>query len=207
MRMNTDRRRFSAEARLGPDDGGPGDDDLLCAAGAGDRAAFKMLMDRHVRPMLALATRVTRSADDADEIVQEAFLKVWVMAPKWQPDGDARFGTWLYRVVLNACLDRGRRAPFAPLDDAGDPADSRPGGLESAMESQRNTVLAQALADMPSRQGQALTLYYFSELSGPQAARVLDLSLSALEALLVRGKRNLKAMLAKRGITSLGDLT
>ncbi len=183
------------------------DDDLLRAVAGGDRGAFARLMERHARSMLALATRVTRNPDDADEIVQEAFLKVWVTAPKWQANGDAKFATWLYRVVLNACLDRGRRAPFSPLEDAGDPPDPSPAGLDRAMAAQRDSILSAAMADMPTRQREALTLYYYSDLSAPQAAEILDLSVSALEALLVRGKRSLKAMLQRQGIGGIGDLT
>ena len=164
-------------------------------------------MARHARPMLAMATRITQSPDDADEVVQDSFLKVWTMASRWQPDRDAKFSTWLYRVVLNASLDRRRRMRFAPIEAAGDPADSRPGGLDQAIDRQRDRILGEALAEMPARQRAALSLYYYSELSAPQAARVLDLSVSALEALLVRGKRGLRAALARRGITGLGDVS
>lgn len=206
--LGSTKAKRSAQGRQEPSgDGHSGDDGLLRAIAGGDRGAFARLMERHARSMLALATRVTRNCDDADEIVQEAFLKVWVMAPNWRADGEARFATWLYRVVLNACLDRGRRAPFSPLEDAGDPADPGPAGLELAMATQRDSVLAAAMADIPTRQREALTLYYFSDLSAPQAAEILDLSVSALEALLVRGKRSLKAMLQRQGIGGIGDLT
>ncbi|OAN52285.1 RNA polymerase subunit sigma [Paramagnetospirillum marisnigri] len=182
------------------------DDKLLQAVARGDRTAFRQLMDRHARPMLALATRITGNPDDADEIVQDAFMKTWSLAAKWRADGPASFGTWLYRVVLNACLDRKRRAPFSPLEDAGDPADPGIAGVDYAMGRQREAVLAAAMADIPSRQRQALALYYFSDLSAPEAARVLDLSVSALEALLVRGRRALRDLLQRRGITGSGDL-
>ena len=182
------------------------DDTLLQAVAQGDRLAFHQLMDRHARPMLALATRITGNPDDADEIVQDAFLKSWTLAAKWRVDGPASYGTWLYRVVLNACLDRKRRAPFSPLEDAGDPADPGTAGVDFVMERQRESVLAMAMADIPPRQSQALALYYFSDLSAPEAARVLDLSVSALEALLVRGRRALRDLLQRRGITGSGDL-
>lgn len=206
--IGSDKAKRLAQGRHGPSgDQRSDDDDLLRAIASGNRHAFARLMERHARPMLALATRVTRSVDDADEIVQETFLKVWIMAPKWQADGEAKFATWLYRVVLNACLDRGRRVPFSPLEDAGDPPDPKPAGLDMAMAAQRDSILSTAMADMPPRQREALTLYYFSDLSAPQAAEILDLSVSALEALLVRGKRSLKAMLQRQGISGIGDLT
>ncbi len=99
--------------------GEPGDDDLLRRVAAGDRWALQRLMDRHGRAMLALAERTTGNAADADELVQETFLKVWTMAPRWRADGGALFSTWLYRVVLNASLDLRRRRPLHALEEAG----------------------------------------------------------------------------------------
>jgi RNA polymerase sigma-70 factor (ECF subfamily) len=178
---------------------------LQCIA-QGDQQAFRLLMQRHGKPMLALAQRVTGSNEDADEIVQECFLKVWRLAERWQVDGAASFSTWFYRVVLNACLDRRRRAPMAPLDEAGEPADPAPLGLESALLRQRREVILAALDELPRRQKQAVWLCYFGEVSGPEAAKTLEMSLSALEALLVRGRRGLKKALTKHGIMSIGDI-
>ena len=183
------------------------DDVLLRAIAAGDADAFRRLMERHARPMLALATRITGNPSDGDEVVQDSFLKAWRLAERWQPDGDAAFSTWLYRVVMNASLDRRRRPAFSPVEEAGDPADTAPAGLDVAMANQRDTVVADAMGEMPARQREALTLYYYSDLSAPEAARALDMSVSALEALLVRGKRKLREVLLRRGITGLGDLT
>jgi len=187
--------------------GAPGDDELLRAIAQGDRRSFQRLMERHVRAMLALSTRVVRNPDDADEIVQEAFLKVWTLAPRWRPDREAKFSTWLYRVVLNASLDRLRRVRFVPVEEAGDPADPSPGGEDRAVERQRERLVSEAMAEMPARQREALSLYYFSDLTAPEAARVLDLSLTAMEALLVRGKRSLRGALARLGIRGIGDVT
>ncbi|MBI3445045.1 MAG: RNA polymerase sigma factor [Magnetospirillum sp.] len=189
------------------DDAAASDDHLLRAVADGNRRAFQRLMERHVRAMLALSTRVVRNADDADEIVQEAFLKVWTLAPRWQSDREAKFSTWLYRVVLNASLDRLRRVRFLPVEEAGDPADPGPGGLDQAMSRQRERLVSAAMSEMPARQRQALSLYYFSDLSAPEAAKVLSLSITAMEALLLRGKRNLKGALARLGIRGIGDVT
>jgi len=168
--------------------------------------AFRRLMERHAKPMLALAQRLTGSAEDADEVVQEAFLKVWRLAGRWEVGGAAAFSTWFYRVVFNACLDRRRRAPMAPLEDAGEPVDPAPIGFETAQVKQRRLAIVSALDELPERQRKAVWLYYFGEVSGPQAAETLDMSLSALEALLVRGRRSLKKALIKRGIVSIGDI-
>lgn len=184
----------------------PDDDDLLGKIAEGDRLAFRILMERHTPGMLALAERTTGSAADADDMVQEAFLKVWNMAPDWRADGPAQFSTWLYRVVLNSGLDRRRRKPLLPLEDAGELVDGGPGGLHSSMARQRRDMVMDAMAELPDRQRSALSLYYFGEVHAPEAARILGLSLSAVEALIVRGKRALRKSLARRGVTGLGDV-
>jgi RNA polymerase sigma-70 factor (ECF subfamily) len=189
-----------------PAAGAAADDDLLQAIAKGDQLAFRRLMERHAKPMLALAHRLTGSAEDADEVVQEAFLKVWRLAERWEVNGAAAFSTWFYRVVFNACLDRRRRAPMAPLEDAGTPIDPAPIGSETAQDKQRRQAIVAALEELPERQKKAVWLYYFGEVSGPQAAETLGMSLSALEALLVRGRRSLKKALIKRGIVSIGDI-
>jgi RNA polymerase sigma-70 factor (ECF subfamily) len=184
----------------------PSDDDLLGAVGAGDRQAFAVLMGRHTRAMLSLSQRITGNAIEADDIVQEAFMKVWLHAPHWQPDGAARFSTWLYRVVLNASIDRRRRPAFTAVDTLDEPVDTAPDGLQQAVRRQRAGLIRVALKDLPARQREALALHYFTGLSGPEAARVLEVSVASVEALLVRGKRALLAALRRRGVGQLGDL-
>ncbi|MEO5335452.1 MAG: RNA polymerase sigma factor [Magnetospirillum sp. WYHS-4] len=182
------------------------DDALLTAIAAGDRGAFRRLMERHARPALALAQRISGNAQDADDVVQEAFLKVWAVAAGWRSGGEARFSTWLYRVVVNLCIDRRRRRPLAPLDEAGDPADPAPDGADTAAAGQRRRLLLEAMAQLPSRQRTALALYYFAEVDGPESAYHLGLTVSALEALLVRARRGLRGYLLRRGLKNFGDL-
>ena len=182
------------------------DDDLLSAIAGGDRDAFGCLMERHAAPMLALAERVSGSSADADEIMQDVFLKVWTLAPEWRSDGPAKFSTWLYRVVLNAAIDRSRRRRELPLDVAADAEDSAPSSLVRSIDRQRRDLVLAAMRALPDRQRAALSLYYFSELKAALAAQVLGVSLSAMEALLVRAKRALKTELKRRGIADWGDL-
>jgi RNA polymerase sigma-70 factor (ECF subfamily) len=182
------------------------DNNLLERIAVGDRRAFRCLMVRHGKSMLALAQRITGNPDDADEIVQEAFLKVWLGASRWRSDGGAKFSSWFYRVVMNASLDRCRRKPMASLDDVDDPCDNSPGGFDNVSSNQRHTVLVDALGTMPVRQKEAMSLFYFAEMSAPTAAKMLNVSVSAFEALLIRGKQSLRTALLRRGIRSLGDL-
>lgn len=164
-------------------------------------------MERHTRPLLALATRIIGNRADAEEVVQETFLKVWVMAPRWRSDVAARFSTWVYRVVLNGSLDVRRRRPLSPLEEAEHRVDEQADGLDRAVARERESMVREALAELPHRQRAALSLHYFGEISAPEAAGVLGLTGSAMEALLVRGKRRLKIELTRRGVTGLGDVT
>lgn len=188
-------------------DGRDEDDDLLKAIAAGDRDSFRRLMGKHVRPVTLLAQRITGNAQDADDVVQETFLRVWRLAGDWRPDGTARFSSWLYRVAYNLCIDKRRAKPMSPLDDALECPDPGPGGLELSMEAQRKAVLAQAVGKLPARQREALALCYYAEISGPEAARSLGISLPALEALLVRARRALRDNLLRRGLKNFGDLS
>ena len=184
----------------------PDDNDLLQEVAAGARYALQRLMTRYVRQMLSLAERMTGNAADADDIVQEAFLKVWKMAPEWRIDGEARFSTWLYRVVLNSCLDRRRRGFSPSLEEVAEPADAKPGGYEAALAHQRRDIIVDAMMKLPERQRAVLSLHYFSELSASEIAQVLGVTRSTVESLLVRGKRALRRTLTRAGITGIRDV-
>lgn len=183
------------------------DDLLLQGIANGEEHAFRRLMERHTRPLLALAMRIIGNRADAEEVLQETFLKVWATASRWRADGTAQFSTWVYRVVLNGSLDVRRRRPLGPLEEAEHRADEQADGLDQAVAREREVVVRESMAELPLRQRAALSLHYFGEISAPEAARVLGLTGSAMEALLVRGKRRLKIELTRRGVTGLGDVT
>ena len=161
---------------------------------AGDRAAFRALAERHLGSVIALAGHVLGNRSDAEDVAQEAMLRVWINAPRWKPV--AKFRTWLTRIVINLCLDRRRRAAALPLEAAGDPIDPAPGAearLETADSERR---LAAAISQLPERQRAALALTYREGLSNAETADILDTSVSAVETLLSRAKTTLRRMLA-----------
>jgi len=175
------------------------DDDLMRLAGCGDRTAFARLVGRHLSRAGAVAARITGNRSDAEEIVQEVFLRAWLKAPAWQAQGEraggARFTTWFYRVLVNLCIDRRRRPVNAPLEAAGEVADHRPGGFEDLATAQTSRLVGSAVADLPERQRTALTLCHFEEMSNIEAAEILGVSVGALESLLVRARRTLREKL------------
>lgn len=184
---------------------GPSDDSLLLAVAVGDRRAFRRLMERHAPSVVAMAQRITGNAQDGDDVAQEAFLKVWIVAGDWRTDGAARFSSWLYKVVVNLCLDRLRRRRFSPLEDAGEQVDPSPDGADAVSARQTHAVIVCAMKDLPARQRDVLALYYFGELNARTVAEVLGLSLSAVESLLLRARRAMKAALERQGIKNTGD--
>jgi RNA polymerase sigma-70 factor, ECF subfamily len=184
------------------------DDALMARAGRGDKTAFAVLVRRHLARATAIAQRILGNRSDAEEVVQEAFLRCWQKAPDWQPAESpgsaakagerAQFATWLYRVLTNLCLDRRRRPQPVELEAAGEIADTRDDGFAQTERSEVGKRVAEAMARLPDRQRAALALCYYEDLGNIEAAAALDISIGALESLLVRGRRALR--------DSLGDL-
>lgn len=172
---------------------GPADHELMARVARGDSQAFRLLSRRHARAALALARRIVANDAVAEELVQEAFLRVWVNAPRWQPQ--AAFLTWLYRIVINLCLNETRRPAALPLGAAGDPPDPAPPADAELATRERAGLLAAAIAALPARQRAAIVLTYHHGLSNAEAAAALDTSVSGIETLLVRAKRTLRAAL------------
>src|ERR1041385_1291098 len=102
----------------------PSDADLMARAATGDERAFRTLAERHAGAALRLARRILGNETAAEDIVQDALLRVWVNAPRWRPE--AAFRTWLYRIVVNLCLNAKRRAPDLPLEAAAPVAEPAP---------------------------------------------------------------------------------
>lgn len=177
----------------------------MCAVAEADQKAFGILMGRHVPKMVALARRITLNAHDADEVVQEAFLRVWTNAPRWDIHGPAQFRTWLRRIVTNLAIDRNRRPKPLPLEVAGDPPDPAKNAEAGLERDDMDRQVRRALESLPPRQRAAVALYYFEELTAAEAANILGLSLGATEALLVRARKGLRNVLAVTMALKVGD--
>ena len=170
---------------------GPADHDLMARAAQGDGRAFRTLAERHAGPALRLARRILGNEAMAEDVVQDALLRVWINAPRWRPE--AAFRTWLYRIVVNLCLNAKRRAPDLPLDAAGQVADAAPSADEQLARDERDRRLASAIETLPPRQRAAVVLTYQEGLSNADVAEVLETSVSSVETLLVRARRTLRA--------------
>lgn len=171
------------------------DDALMVLYANGDAQAARALTYRHAPRVLALSRRLLRDMAEAEDVAQDAMLRLWKVAPEWR-QGEAKVSTWLYRVTSNLCIDRLRKKRGTHLDDIPEPADDKP-SVESLMQSHdRATALQTAMAQLPARQNLAVTLRHIEELSNPQIAQIMDISVDAVESLTARGKRTLAGLLS-----------
>lgn len=180
----------------------PSDEALMLRVGEGDGAACRLLVDRHLAPVLAFSRRLLGNQADAEDVAQEVFLRVWAKARDWTP-GAARLSTWLHQVALNLCRDRlRRRRPSTPLEEAPETADPAPGAVDRIQADQVGQRVNRALDGLPARQREAIVLCHYQGLSNIEAAGLLGISVEALESLLSRGRRALRKALAAEA----GDL-
>jgi RNA polymerase sigma-70 factor (ECF subfamily) len=169
------------------------DEALMARIAGGDRVAFDALARRHAGAIVNLAAHILSNRAEADDVVQDALLRVWTNAPRWKPV--AQFRTWLTRIVVNLCLDRKRRPVWWPLETAGDVVDPKPDAAVEHEAADTERRIAAAIAKLPVRQRAAVALTYREGLSNAETADILDTSVSAVETLLSRAKASLRSAL------------
>ena len=171
------------------------DEDLVRRVGQGDPAAIQAMVARKLPRMLMLAQRMLGDATEAEDVAQEAMLRAWRQAPRWAP-GQAKFDTWLHRVGLNLCYDRLRRRREIATDAPPDRPDDGPAPDRGLLAMETGVRVEAALAKLPERQREAIVLCHYQELGNIEAARLMNVSVEALESLLSRGRRALRTALA-----------
>jgi RNA polymerase sigma factor (sigma-70 family) len=177
------------------------DAELLARVARADASAVRQFVARKLPRLLALAVRMLGDRMEAEDVAQETFVRIWKQAPHWR-EGEARVDTWLHRVAMNLCYDRlrvRREVPDDTLDET-QPDDAGQGPItpEAALEArQQGARVRQALAALPPRQREALVLTYYQALSNAEAAGLMGLTVDALESLLVRARRSLRAQLSE----------
>lgn len=174
---------------------------------SGEAAAMREAVDEFLPQIHATARRMLRNDADADEITQETFLRVWKNVGSWVPKG-ARLRTWIVRIAMNLCYDRLRKKGHGtslPLDDAPETMDDAPSAVETISVQDRSAQVEMAVSALPDRQRAAIQLVHFDEMSNIEAASIMDVSVDALESLLARGRRSLKAALLGQRDELLGD--
>lgn len=175
----------------------PSEAELLARFAAGEQAAARVLTARLVPRIHALARRMLDDPAEADDVTQEAMLRLWRIAPDWRDEG-AAVGTWLYRVAGNLCIDRLRRRRERPVAEPPEQPDPSAGVVTRIQDADRAHALRAALARLPERQRLAVVLRHLEERPNPEIAAILETSVEAVESLLARARRNLAAELVPR---------
>jgi len=180
--------------------------ELLARVAAGEEEAFRGLVDRHLTSVLAIARRMLRDDAEAEDVAQETMLRLWRNAAGLEL-GPHGVRPWLRRVASNLCIDRVRaRRNTLVVEEV--PEESEPAGQVRHMaERELGARVDAALQALPERQRLAITLFHYEGMSQVEVGEVLGVSDEAVESLLARARRSLKAALREewRGLMPEGE--
>ena len=171
------------------------DDTLIRRVCARDAVSFAFVVERHLGQLHRIAYRMIGDAGEAEDFAQEALLRLWRDAERWQP-GMSGIGAWLHWVVVNLCLDRLRKRRFSSDAAVPDRADATPLAPEVLDAERQRALFVAAIAALTDRQRAAIVLTYYEDLPNQKAAETMDMNLKAFESLLLRGRGALRAALA-----------
>ncbi|WP_159103438.1 sigma-70 family RNA polymerase sigma factor [Asaia prunellae] len=167
-------------------------------SGQGDQNAFSHIVSRHGKYVVRVAARIVGNVESAEEISQELFIKIWKNAESYI-SSRSKFSTWLYRILLNTCIDFVRKRKCEALPDAFDFIDEAENPEEQVSRKEWEAMLAVAVDRIPLQQREAIALVYGEEKTGTEAARLMGLSRKKVERLLTSGRSRLrKEMLGMR---------
>lgn len=175
------------------------DEHLIGLAANGDGQAFERIVHKYQQAVFNTIYRYTGSRDDVQDLAQEIFIKVWRNAAKFK--GKSKFSTWLYRIVVNHCINyrRRRRQDHISLDELSEKGRT-PASLQVRddwEERNRAKYVRQAVDELPDRQRMALVLSHFEGRSYKEIAEIMKISVSSVESLIFRARSNLRQKLAK----------
>ena len=172
----------------------PEDARWLSGLAAGDAATFRLVVARHLPLLLATARRILRDDAEAEDVAQEALIRLWKTARSLEL-GPGGLKPWLRRVASNLCIDRiraGRRVSvMEEVPEQIEPASQ----LHSIDERELTGRVDQAIKALPERQRLALTLFHYEGMSQIEVGATLGISDEAVESLLARARRAMKAAL------------
>lgn len=169
------------------------DAELMRRVSAGESAASREVVELYLDQIVAYAFKMLRDAAEAEDVAQEAYLRLWRNADRWRPE--APVVNWLHKVTYNLCIDRLRKKSTVNLENVSEPADVGPSPAKALHQTQIAEAVAAAIEDLPERQRFAIVLVHQQEMSNIETAAIMEISIDAVESLLARGRRGLKKAL------------
>ncbi|MEM5582352.1 RNA polymerase sigma factor [Roseibium sp. AS2] len=173
------------------------DEDLLELIRTSREDAFQVLVERHIDRGYAVAYRILQNGSDAEDVVQDAFLKVWTRREVWE-NGRAKFSTWLFRVVSNRCIDLLRKPRTETVAELPELVDSSSNQSRDLERREAGELLERAMMELPDQQRVALVFSYNENMSNGEIAEIMETTVSAVESLLKRGRQKLKQLLRRQ---------
>ena len=167
----------------------------MLAAAKGDLNAFEQIVLRHQQTAWAVAKRFLGDPTEAEDVAQDAFLKILAAAPRYRPS--AAFRTYLIRVVSRLCMDRARKMHPVYSDEPPELPASGPSASESALHAERDRAIRRALDALPHAQRMAVVLRYYEGLDYRAIAEAMDTTEKAVERLLARARVALRVPLSQ----------
>lgn len=170
------------------------DEELLDMIASQNVDAFSVLVHRHTDRFYKIAFRTLSNKQDAEDIVQDGFTKLWDR-PLWKQSKGAKFTTWFYRIILNLCYDQMRKNRTDATEDFDDFIAE---GLlidEKVFKKEQQRLIETAIQSLPQKQKTALNLSYYQGLKNKDAAQAMEINEKAFESLLYRARESLKTKL------------
>lgn len=169
------------------------DEKLMSRVTNGDQSAYAELVNRHMKPVFRLSYSLLRDTGKAEDITQDTFFTLWESADKWKPSGQLK--SWLFRIARNKSIDEIRRRKDHVDIDKTAIKDEQKSPYNHVIDHQLTSIINDHLKELPGRQREAITLVHFLECTNIEAAEAMEISIEALESLLSRGRKKLKALL------------
>lgn len=171
------------------------DEDLMSFVAQGDLNRFEEIVHRNQHSAWNIAFKFLGNFEEAEEVVQEAFLKIFDAAPRYRPT--ASFRTYLYRVIIHLCLDISKKKKPVYTDELTHFHDPSPSACQKLIDEERDLKVRTALDRLPSKQRSVVVLKYYEELCYKEIASIMEITEKAVERLLAKARISLHSFLSK----------
>lgn len=171
---------------------------LITAIEKGDTKAYAQLVDRYKDLVYTLAIRMLKHKEEAEEVAQDTFIKVFKSLGKFK--GDSKFSTWIYKVTYNTCLDRIKKNKKhfnnVAIDEyTFNKLDTIDNALDNIIKEEKSTLIKQCINKLPEDSSALLTLFYFEELSLDEISKIINLEANTVKVKLFRARKKLAVIL------------